>query len=301
MARSVARWCFAPPRGGRAGTTVAPPEQLEPRTLLSAPPGFVDVVRLDEFVGPAIDESLRHKNSTKPAQHAPDVKVLDVPVYLWWYGCTPTAVGMVAGYWDTHGYPRVFANTNGSTMTQVVRDEVAGPAHRIAGQENRPVIYGGKFWGHGDWKNSPSFPAHEANPASLADHLKTRDGLSLSADQLQGMRSWFSTRGTGWVVKRAWYRPDLWDRVVAALDAGKPLVAGVDNNADGKLDHSATIIGYNRRTKQLAYYDTWHRDVKWYDFAPVGAGTKFGVRNVYLVDPPPKKAPAPAKPPGSGK
>ncbi len=27
-----------------------------------------------------------------------------VPAYTWWFGCTPTAAGMLAGYYDAHGY-----------------------------------------------------------------------------------------------------------------------------------------------------------------------------------------------------
>lgn len=30
---------------------------------------------------------------------------LDVPAYLWSYGCTPTWVAMIMAYYDTHGFP----------------------------------------------------------------------------------------------------------------------------------------------------------------------------------------------------
>ncbi len=28
-----------------------------------------------------------------------------MPAYLWYRGCTPTAGGMIIGYWDGNGYP----------------------------------------------------------------------------------------------------------------------------------------------------------------------------------------------------
>ncbi|MDY0129615.1 MAG: C39 family peptidase, partial [Methanosarcina vacuolata] len=31
--------------------------------------------------------------------------IIDVPGYIWRNGCSPTAAGMVLGYWDVHGYP----------------------------------------------------------------------------------------------------------------------------------------------------------------------------------------------------
>ena len=34
-----------------------------------------------------------------------EVVLADVPAYKWRDGCAPTAVGMVIGYWDAHGYP----------------------------------------------------------------------------------------------------------------------------------------------------------------------------------------------------
>lgn len=36
--------------------------------------------------------------------YAQPVILSDVPDYEWWYGCSPTAAGMLIGYYDIHGY-----------------------------------------------------------------------------------------------------------------------------------------------------------------------------------------------------
>jgi len=36
--------------------------------------------------------------------HAKQVILSEVPDYKWWYGCAPTAAGMLIGYYDIHGY-----------------------------------------------------------------------------------------------------------------------------------------------------------------------------------------------------
>ena len=40
-----------------------------------------------------------------PASSRGSGRISDVPKYEWHRGCSPTAAGMVLGYWDSHGYP----------------------------------------------------------------------------------------------------------------------------------------------------------------------------------------------------
>jgi YD repeat-containing protein len=41
----------------------------------------------------------------------------NVPAYTWSYGCSPTAASMIAGYYDHHGYPNMYAGpTNGGIV-----------------------------------------------------------------------------------------------------------------------------------------------------------------------------------------
>jgi len=45
------------------------------------------------------------KNPQKPIFQQSLGWIDGVPPYEWYLGCTPTAAGMVIGYWDSHGYP----------------------------------------------------------------------------------------------------------------------------------------------------------------------------------------------------
>ena len=71
------------------------------------PPGFVPPKRLRALPG--------------------DVMLSNVPAYSWCYGCSPTAAGMMMGYYDVHGYPNIYT----------------GPANGgVCPLDNEPV------WGH---------------------------------------------------------------------------------------------------------------------------------------------------------
>jgi len=42
--------------------------------------------------------------------------IYGVPNYPWYCGCSPTASGMVLGYWDSHGYPDLPIGPDGETL-----------------------------------------------------------------------------------------------------------------------------------------------------------------------------------------
>jgi len=280
----IVRWSREPAARTRASAAVVF-EGLEPRALLAGDTPFVPVTGFIEFVGPVADDAQRPWFGAAPAP-GPDVRLLDVPTYTWWYGCTPTAVGMVVGYWDTHGHPDLIPGAADS-MTPAVKDVIAGPAHRTAGAENRPVVFGGKYWGHGDWHDSPSYPDHEQNPDSIADYLHTQDSQTKKAYKEEGLRAYLAAEaGADWSVTHTYLSAGLWNEIVKTIDAGKPMVAGVDNDADGKVDHAATIVGYDRAAKKLAWHDTWAAEVQWKPYLPRGAGNAFGVYDVLTINPP---------------
>ncbi|MFH1212692.1 MAG: C39 family peptidase [Candidatus Neomarinimicrobiota bacterium] len=58
------------------------------------------------------------KADTVEIPQSPEVKVIQgVPAYIWSYGCFPTAVAMMLGYWDNHGFPNIYTGpTNDGNM-----------------------------------------------------------------------------------------------------------------------------------------------------------------------------------------
>ena len=60
-----------------------------------------------------------------------DVVILsDVPSYLWYRGCGPTAQGMVIGYWDAQGYANLIPGSSDWDVNSAgVKDAIASPGH----------------------------------------------------------------------------------------------------------------------------------------------------------------------------
>ena len=212
----------------------------------------------------------------------------DVPLYRWWYGCGPTAAGMVMGYWDQHGYGNLARGENGIEFTQAAKDMIAGPDHILAGKENKPKN-GGFFFGNGDYRNSPSLPNHENNPTSLADFIRTSNGFSDIGWTKVGMERYAGWRGHGGFKATQYDRAKFgFERVMAEVDAGRPLLAIVDIDADGIWDHATAIAGYDSsaRTVAMVEYDKDHAVMKWFKYAPPRPGITYGIEFVDTVVPP---------------
>lgn len=55
-------------------------------------------------------ELVSHSSASLTPEQLMAAKTLSgVPASSWWYGCTATSAGMLFGYYDSHGYPNMFA------------------------------------------------------------------------------------------------------------------------------------------------------------------------------------------------
>ena len=107
------------------------------------------------------------------------VLLSDVPDYLWWYGCTPTAAGMLLGYYDRHGYdglrydnlvPGRVAELSTFTNHDAANQWfMASPGH-IDDFYSGDTLFGGSF-GEGALDDDRPPPWHEFD--SLADFMGT--------------------------------------------------------------------------------------------------------------------------------
>jgi hypothetical protein len=176
------------------------------------------------------------------------------PEYEWWYGCTPTAAGMLAGFWDGQpgrgnlfdGDARIWYGDQ-DTGTKAM---VASRAHITAGLENGRT--------YGDYKNSPSYPQHLANPECVADFLKTVDGgtyPSAVAPGIEQFIAWDNPRTAlqeGLPAQTAQlYVPFLggtfnYSVFKAEIDAGRPMLLNLLTlETDTKVvGHSVVGYGY---------------------------------------------------------
>jgi hypothetical protein len=170
----------------------------------------------------------------------------DVPEYTWHYGCSPTAAGMLFGWWDAQpgtgnlylGDASTFDGDSSESMSGGTRAMVASTSHIVAGMENG--------YTHGDWHNCPSIPNHEINPMSLADFMKTVDGGTSRANMAAGFENFaawdcpwalydqsYTADATTYYTDEGWTFTDFKNEI----DKGYPVHLGITG-------HSVLALGY---------------------------------------------------------
>jgi len=180
--------------------------------------------------------------------------------YDWWNGCSPTAAGMLFGWWEEAGVdafpgnhrnlPATYPGTSTNLADyQDARGVVAGWAHKQEG------VYQGLSYG--------SYEYHA--PDSLADFLLTVDGGTSSSDMPHGFETfgaWDDPRTPEIESRR--FNADLrtggdWSYAAycAEIDAGRPVHLGLTSEDSG---HSVLGVGYNNTDGKQNYVllTTWH-------------------------------------------
>lgn len=217
--------------------------------------------------------------------------VLDVPAYIWYHGCGPTAVGMVLGYWDAHGFDQLIPG-NAQEQTEAVNQAISSSGNYY--DYCKPIDnYGEGPSPRPDLSEAPLGDEHADN--SIADFMQT----SQSAHQNYYGWSWYSKTDdafTGYVHSAA---PDYfasavnlhwgafsWEIFTAEIDAGRPVVLLVDSNEDGYTDHFITAIGYGEADGKRMYasHNTWDIGIHWYEFKPMTSGQLYGIYGATLFN-----------------
>jgi len=206
----------------------------------------------------------------------------DMPSYLWYHGCDPTAGGMIVGYWDAHGFGDLIdGGTDGQSSPAAVADMIASPGHIR------------------DYVPTPDRTATAADPYHpddcLADFMGTSRGQlahgdSYDSKQATGLAAYFAYRGYADVRSYSQYVWSLWEVFTASIDAGRPVELYVDRNGDGLADHFVAAFGYDDTdpaSRRYFCYNTDDHVARWYGFAPAAAGRPWGVWAGTLLDPGP--------------
>ena len=210
-------------------------EPLEPRLLLNA---AVEPAALEDFASlalPAPPSGFVSQDWSPVLSDGVVSKVIThVPEYFWYRGCAPTSAGMVLGYWDGKAYPNYFVG-DASTQTDNVNAGIASAGHDT------------------DYRSTPDRtpPPPYHTDDSIADFMGTsRDPLKYgwtSADKVDdGFIGYSDYRG--YSVAHSWteyYGSGFeWSDLTGEILAGRPMVFGVDSDADGRADHAVPVIGY---------------------------------------------------------
>jgi len=161
----------------------------------------------------------------------------DVPSYIWYHGCGPTAIGMIIGYWDAHGFGNLIPGSNDwDANRQAIKDAIASPGH----------IY--DYVPTPDRVPTPEDPYHADD--CIADFCgcsrnPLEHGWSCFSKQDDGFRDYAEYCGYAGSIAQNVYYSSLWDSFVAAIDAGEPVEFLVDTDGSGGTDHFIAAIGYD--------------------------------------------------------
>ncbi len=218
--------------------------------------------------------------------------ITGVPDYLWRHGCGPTAVGMVVGYYQTHGYPDLIPG-DAATQTTNVDQAIAsqGSGTRGSGLQLHYEDYCQPMDSSSPSvipDSSTNYPVGCHTDDSIADFMHT----SWSKDGNKYGWSWSSRVSpsfTGYVnLKNPSYAPQctsysmgesLWAALTNEIDHNRPMVFLVDSGGDGATDHFVTIVGYTEdTTRQYGCLDTWSPPgIRWCEFRSMSTNYSWGV------------------------
>lgn len=257
-------------------------EPIEPRQNTSGPVPSDEIVSKVELLGGGA------------LSGGADVTVLGVPPYAWRHGCGPTAVGMVAGYWDGKGCDDLF-DGNAASQTESVNQGIASQGSDLNPQHYEDYSLPKDSYPNllFDKSELPAGDEHSSN--SIADFMYTSwsswgnyYGWSWSNHVPDAFNSYVEARNNSYtaVTQTYYYGSTLtWDVLTQEIDAQRPMVFLVDSVGDGNTDHFVTVVGYRIEgsTQYYACLDTWYpyNTIRWEQFRGMSNSYAWGVWNGY--------------------
>jgi len=223
-----------------------------------------------------------------------------VPGYEWRHGCTPTAIGMIMGYYDGQGHGNLMPG-DASTQTEAINQAIASQRSELnpANYEDYCLpmdSHGGTILP--DLSEDP--PGDEHTNDCIADFIGTswsvRDmayGWTRTSYLEDAVPEYIESRYPDYDAFAEFVHIQFgtlsWEFFKAEMDAGRPMQMSVDTDGDGSSDHSVATIGYAQNAAGDSMYygclDTWGpaSDVRWCEFAQMEEGQGFGVRRATLI------------------
>jgi len=217
-----------------------------------------------------------------------------VPAYHpTYYGCGPTAAGMIIGYWDGNGYGNLITGGDGSnswtTNQAAVKAVIASQGHID------------DYWGAPD----PLAAGHTDNCIAdfmLANRDPLADGESDAQKQDNGLVGYAAYAGYTHAQGDWLYYGDqtLWDILLGEIDAGRPMEFFVDvtNDAEAEANHFVAVLGYRYDVggggeavnREFACHDCYDDGIHWHAFRGLAAGETYGIETATWFNPAPEPA-----------
>jgi len=218
------------------------------------------------------------------------VVIPGVPAYLWRHGSGPTAVGMVLGYYDGHGFSNLLPG-DATVQTEAVSSAIASAEHYA--DYSLPIDAPPTLLP--DRSELPAEQRHANN--SLADYLWTSwslygnyYGVTANPDIRYGIQNYIKavTDYTGFSVPYG-FQAVPWSSVRSEIQDGRPMIFLVDSDGNGGSDLYVIVVGVNSEngTDYYGCYTTWDRDLHWFPYREMGPGVAWGVsiiNTVFITD-----------------
>jgi hypothetical protein len=224
---------------------------------------------------------------------------------------------MLAGYYDGMGYDNLIPGDASNQLTNPNVDKTiasSGDGEYEGYGSNIAIITPGTpgtghvpdyaFYDGVDDYNGPihtdlSDPAEQAASGvtphadnCIADFLLTSQsyvGLTMGGtwtDNIApGVEAFFAYKGYTATAQTEVFGVFTWNDLVAEIDAGRPVLLGVDSDGDGVSDHSIIAVGYDSSTYEYLCNRTWESNAPPYRYAfhDVAPGHEFGISDATLV------------------
>jgi len=203
------------------------------------------------------------------------VVIENVPSYLWRYGCGPTALGMIIGYYDILGYEDLISG-DALSQTDEVNNAMANSKHYD--DYSFPLDYSPNL----KTDKSTDGGAHTSN--CIADFMETSwssksnyYGWSWSNKIDDAFRNYITMKNSNYQTYTTYKYFNNWDAYKNEINNKRPVVLLVDTDGDGGTDHFITGIGYDETNLLYAVYDTWDNNIHWFDWRGISNGNTWGI------------------------
>jgi len=214
------------------------------------------------------------------------VLISDIPTYIWHRGCGPTALGMIIGYYDLHGYSDLFSD---STIVQTNNINMSIASENHYNDYSLPIDYYPNLSQDSSVLGIP----HPHN--SIADFMRTSFsscgnywGWSWSSDVGTAFENYVHFRNPSYITNNGYvhFSNNSWNEYKIEIDNNRPVVILVDTDGDNGTDHFVVGIGYDDVNQEFACYDTWDNNIHWYDWNSMANGVNFGIYgfNKFSID-----------------
>ena len=208
-----------------------------------------------------------------------------VPTYIWHCGCGPTALGMVIGYYDTHGLVDLI-NGDASIQTEDVNNAIANDDHYndySLPLDSPPNLLADK---------SQLGDAHSSN--CIADFMRTSWssrpnywGWSWGSDIDNAFINYSRFRNNNYAIStsyKGFSTITSWDDFKTEIDNNRPVILLVDTDGNGNTDHFVTGIGYDDADTLYAVYDTWDQNIHWYQWRGISNSYDWGIYSYTILN-----------------